>query len=171
MQDPRHCSAADCLTLASIGIGFPHREGSTPVQVVYGRSRRRLPGPTRTTGSSADASDCCLLLALASLRPPESPDTIRIVIPYAPVVHSDPLARHPRQRARKIPPGDAIVVENMARRRHRRMNTVAKAPADGRTVSVQAHPAHRHQPWLQQTPYDVTKAFEPIALVGSVKRR
>jgi tripartite-type tricarboxylate transporter receptor subunit TctC len=110
------------------------------------------------------------LLALCLAATPAAADTIRIVIPYAPGGALDPLARILANGLGKIRPGDAIVVENIGGAGGIvGMNTVAKAPADGRTFLFSPSGNIVISPWLQQTPYDVTKAFEPIALVGSVK--
>jgi tripartite-type tricarboxylate transporter receptor subunit TctC len=109
-------------------------------------------------------------LALGVAATPAAADTIRIVIPYAPGGALDPLARILANGLGKIRPGDAIVVENIGGAGGIvGMNTVAKAPADGRTFLFSPSGNIVISPWLQQTPYDVTKAFEPIALVGSVK--
>ena len=109
-------------------------------------------------------------MRFAVAAPPAAADTIRIVIPYAPGGALDPLARILANGLGKVRPGDAIVVENIGGAGGIvGMNTVAKAPADGRTFLFSPSGNIVISPWLQQTPYDVTKAFEPIALVGSVK--
>jgi tripartite-type tricarboxylate transporter receptor subunit TctC len=97
-------------------------------------------------------------------------DTIRIVIPYAPGGALDPIARILANGLGKLRTGDAIVVENIGGAGGIvGMNTVAKAPPDGRTFLFSPSGNIVISPWLQSTPYDVTKAFEPIALAGSVK--
>ena len=109
-----------------------------------------------------------LVLCLATTS--AAADTIRIVIPYAPGGALDPLARILANGLGKVRPGDAIVVENIGGAGGIvGMNTVAKAPADGRTFLFSPSGNIVISPCLQQTPYDVTKAFEPVALLGSVK--
>jgi tripartite-type tricarboxylate transporter receptor subunit TctC len=110
------------------------------------------------------------LFVLCVAATPTAADTIRIIIPYAPGGALDPLARILANGLGKIRPSDAIVVENIGGAGGIvGMNTVAKAPADGRTFLFSPSGNIVISPWLQQTPYDVTKAFEPVALVGSVK--
>jgi tripartite-type tricarboxylate transporter receptor subunit TctC len=110
------------------------------------------------------------LLALCVAAAPAAADTIRIIIPYAPGGALDPLARSLANGLGKLRPADAIVVENIGGAGGIvGMNTVAKAAPDGRTFLFSPSGNIVISPWLQQTPYDVTKAFEPIALVGSVK--
>jgi tripartite-type tricarboxylate transporter receptor subunit TctC len=110
------------------------------------------------------------LLALFVSASPAAADTIRIVIPYAPGGALDPLARILANGLGKLRPGDAIMVENIGGAGGIvGMGTVAKAPPDGRTFLFSPSGNIVISPWLQTTPYDVTKAFEPIALVGSVK--
>ena len=109
----------------------------------------------------------CLLCVSATAA---AADTIRIVIPYAPGGALDPLARILANGLGKVRPGDAIVVENIGGAGGIvGMSTVAKAPPDGRTFLFSPSGNIVISPWLQATPYDVTRAFEPIALVGSVK--
>lgn len=102
---------------------------------------------------------------------PVRADTIRIVIPYAPGGALDPLARILANGLGKIRTGDAIIVENIGGAGGIvGMSTVAKAAPDGRTFLFSPSGNIVISPWLQQaTPYDVTKAFEPVAMVGSVK--
>lgn len=109
-----------------------------------------------------------LALCLASAS--AGADTIRIIIPYAPGGALDPIARILANGLGKIRTGDAIVVENIGGAGGIvGMNTVAKAAPDGRTFLFSPSGNIVISPWLQNTPYDVTKAFEPIAQVGSVK--
>jgi tripartite-type tricarboxylate transporter receptor subunit TctC len=110
------------------------------------------------------------LLALCLAAAPAAADTIRIVIPYAPGGALDPLARILANGLGKLRTGDSIVVENIGGAGGIvGMSTVAKALPDGRTFLFSPSGNIVISPWLQNTPYDVTKAFEPIALVGSVK--
>ena len=110
------------------------------------------------------------LLALGVAATPAAADTIRIVIPYAPGGALDPLARILVNGLGKLRTGDVIVVENIGGAGGIvGMGTVAKASPDGRTFLFSPSGNIVISPWLQNTPYDVTKAFEPIALVGSVK--
>jgi tripartite-type tricarboxylate transporter receptor subunit TctC len=110
------------------------------------------------------------LFALSVATTSAAADTIRIVIPYAPGGALDPIARILANGLGKLRTGDAIVVENIGGAGGIvGMNTVAKAPPDGRTFLFSPSGNIVISPWLQSTPYDVTKAFEPIALAGSVK--
>jgi tripartite-type tricarboxylate transporter receptor subunit TctC len=110
------------------------------------------------------------LLAICIAASPAAADTIRIVIPYAPGGALDPLARILANGLGKLRTGDSIVVENIGGAGGIvGMSTVAKAAPDGRTVLFSPSGNIVISPWLQQTPYDVTTAFEPIALIGSVK--
>jgi tripartite-type tricarboxylate transporter receptor subunit TctC len=110
------------------------------------------------------------LFALCVAATPAAAGTIRIVIPYAPGGALDPIARILANGLGKLRTGDAIVVENIGGAGGIvGMNTVAKAPPDGRTFLFSPSGNIVISPWLQSTPYDVTKAFEPIALAGSVK--
>jgi tripartite-type tricarboxylate transporter receptor subunit TctC len=111
-----------------------------------------------------------LLLGFCVAASPAAADTVRIVIPYAPGGALDPLARILANGLGKVRTGDAIVVENIGGAGGIvGMSTVAKAAPDGRTFLFSPSGNIVISPWLQQTPYDVTRAFEPIALVGSVK--
>jgi tripartite-type tricarboxylate transporter receptor subunit TctC len=111
---------------------------------------------------------CVAAICLATT--PAAADTIRIVIPFAPGGALDPLARILANGLGKIRPGDAIVVENIGGAGGiAGMSAVAKAAPDGRTFLFSPSGNIVISPWLQATPYDVTKAFEPVALVGSVK--
>ena len=110
------------------------------------------------------------LISLWLAAAPAAADTIRIVIPYAPGGALDPLARILANGLGKLRPRDAIVVENIGGAGGIvGMSAVAKAPPDGRTFLFSPSGNIVISPWLQQTPYDVTKAFEPVALIGSVK--
>ncbi len=111
-----------------------------------------------------------LVVALGLATTPACADTIRIVIPYAPGGALDPLARILASGLGKIRTNDAIVVENIGGAGGIvGMSVVAKAAPDGRTFLFSPSGNIVISPWLQATPYDVTKAFEPVALVGSVK--
>jgi tripartite-type tricarboxylate transporter receptor subunit TctC len=110
------------------------------------------------------------LLALGLAATPVAADTIRIVIPYAPGGALDPIARILANGLGKLRTGDTIVVENIGGAGGIvGMSAVAKAAPDGRTFLFSPSGNIVISPWLQTTPYDVTKAFEPIAQVGSVK--
>ncbi len=111
---------------------------------------------------------CLLAVCLASA--PAGADTIRIIIPYAPGGALDPIARLLANGLGKLRTGDTIVVENIGGAGGIvGMSAVAKAAPDGRTFLFSPSGNIVISPWLQSTPYDVTKAFEPIAQVGSVK--
>ena len=98
-------------------------------------------------------------------------ETIRVVIPYAPGGALDPLARILVNGLGKLRPGDSIIVENIGGAGGIvGMNTVAKAAPDGRTLLFSPSGNIVISPSLQSNlPYDAVTAFEPIALVGSVK--
>jgi tripartite-type tricarboxylate transporter receptor subunit TctC len=71
----------------------------------------------------------------------------------------------------KLRPADSIIVENIGGAGGIvGMNTVAKAAPDGRTLLFSPSGNIVISPSLQSNlPYDAVTAFEPIALVGSVK--
>jgi tripartite-type tricarboxylate transporter receptor subunit TctC len=98
-------------------------------------------------------------------------ETIRVVIPYAPGGALDPLARILVNGLGKLRTPDSIIVENIGGAGGIvGMNTVAKAAPDGRTLLFSPSGNIVISPSLQSNlPYDAVTAFEPIALVGSVK--
>jgi tripartite-type tricarboxylate transporter receptor subunit TctC len=112
---------------------------------------------------------CPLALWAAAL--PAHAETIRVVIPYAPGGALDPLARILANGLNKLRPADSIIVENIGGAGGIvGMNTVAKAAPDGRTLLFSPSGNIVISPSLQSNlPYDAVTAFEPIALVGSVK--
>jgi tripartite-type tricarboxylate transporter receptor subunit TctC len=112
-----------------------------------------------------------LILALCVLAAPSRADTIRVVIPYAPGGALDPLARILVNGLNKLRPADSIIVENIGGAGGIvGMNAVAKAAPDGRTLLFSPSGNIVISPSLQSNlPYDAVTAFEPIALVGSVK--
>jgi tripartite-type tricarboxylate transporter receptor subunit TctC len=111
------------------------------------------------------------LLALCAAALPAHADTIRVVIPYAPGGALDPLARILANGLNKLRPADSIIVENIGGAGGIvGMNTVAKAAPDGRTLLFSPSGNIVISPSLQSNlPYDAVTAFEPIALVGTVK--
>jgi tripartite-type tricarboxylate transporter receptor subunit TctC len=98
-------------------------------------------------------------------------ETIRVVIPYAPGGALDPLARILVNGLGKLRTSDSIIVENIGGAGGIvGMNTVAKAAPDGRMLLFSPSGNIVISPSLQSNlPYDAVTAFEPIALVGSVK--
>jgi tripartite-type tricarboxylate transporter receptor subunit TctC len=112
-----------------------------------------------------------LLLSLCVFVSAARADTIRVVIPYAPGGALDPIARILVNGLNKLRPGDSIIVENIGGAGGIvGMNTVAKAAPDGRTLLFSPSGNIVISPSLQSNlPYDVVTAFEPLALVGSVK--
>jgi tripartite-type tricarboxylate transporter receptor subunit TctC len=112
---------------------------------------------------------CLLALCAAALT--AHAETIRVVIPYAPGGALDPLARILANGLNKLRPADSIIVENIGGAGGIvGMNTVAKAAPDGRTLLFSPSGNIVISPSLQSNlPYDAVTAFEPIALVGSVK--
>jgi len=112
---------------------------------------------------------CLLALCAAALS--AHAETIRVVIPYAPGGALDPLARILANGLNKLRPADSIIVENIGGAGGIvGMNTVAKAAPDGRTLLFSPSGNIVISPSLQSNlPYDAVTAFEPIALVGSVK--
>src|SRR3954452_9887749 len=115
-----------------------------------------------------------LVLAVAALclfAAPALAETIRIVIPFAPGGALDPLARILANGLNRLRPGDNIVVENIGGAGGIvGMNTVAKAAPDGRTLLFSPSGNLVINPSLQTNlPFDAATAFEPGALVGSVK--
>jgi tripartite-type tricarboxylate transporter receptor subunit TctC len=111
------------------------------------------------------------LLAFCAAALPAHAETIRVVIPYAPGGALDPLARILANGLNKLRPADSIIVENIGGAGGIvGMNTVAKAAPDGRTLLFSPSGNIVISPSLQSNlPYDAVTAFEPIALVGSVK--
>ena len=112
-----------------------------------------------------------LLCAFCLLAAPARADTIRIVIPYAPGGALDPIARILANGLGKLRTGDSIVVENIGGAGGIvGMSTVAKAAPDGRTLLFSPSGNIVISPSLQSNlPYDAATAFEPVALVGSVR--
>jgi tripartite-type tricarboxylate transporter receptor subunit TctC len=111
------------------------------------------------------------LIALCVVALPAHAETIRVVIPYAPGGALDPIARILVNGLGKLRPSDSIIVENIGGAGGIiGMNTVAKAAPDGRTLLFSPSGNVVISPSLQANlPYDAATAFEPIALVGSVK--
>jgi tripartite-type tricarboxylate transporter receptor subunit TctC len=111
------------------------------------------------------------LIALCVVTLPARAETIRVVIPYAPGGALDPLARILVNGLGKLRSGDSIIVENIGGAGGIvGMNTVAKAAPDGRTLLFSPSGNIVISPSLQTNlPYDSVTAFEPVALVGSVK--
>jgi tripartite-type tricarboxylate transporter receptor subunit TctC len=111
---------------------------------------------------------CIVALLLAGA--PAHADTLRIVIPYAPGGALDPIARIIANGLSHVR-GDSVIVENIGGASGMiGMNNLAKAAPDGRTMlfspsgNIVINPALAHN-----LPYDPVSAFEPLALVGSVK--
>ena len=113
----------------------------------------------------------CLVLACCAFATPSLAETIRVVIPYAPGGALDPIARILANGLGKLRSSDSIIVENIGGAGGIvGMNTVAKAAPDGRTLLFSPSGNIVISPSLQANlPYDSVTAFEPIALVGSVK--
>ena len=111
----------------------------------------------------------CLLLFLVVA--PARAETIRIVIPFAPGGALDPQARILANGLAKLRPNDAFVVENIGGAGGMLgLGAVAKAAPDGRTLLFSPSGPMVISPLLQSSvPFDYTKAFEPIVIVGSVK--
>jgi tripartite-type tricarboxylate transporter receptor subunit TctC len=111
------------------------------------------------------------IVVLCLAASPAYAETIRVVIPYAPGGALDPLARILVNGLGKLRPNDSIIVENIGGAGGIvGMNTVAKAAPDGRTLLFSPSGNIVISPSLQANlPYDAVTAFEPIALVGSVK--
>lgn len=112
-----------------------------------------------------------LLLVLGVLSQAAHAETIRVVIPYAPGGALDPLARILVNGLNKLRAADSIIIENIGGGGGIvGMNTVAKAAPDGRTLLFSPSGNIVISPSLQRNlPYDAVTAFEPVALVGSVK--
>jgi tripartite-type tricarboxylate transporter receptor subunit TctC len=113
-----------------------------------------------------------LVIALCLAAAPARAETVRIIIPFAPGGALDPMARILANGLGKLRPGDGFVVENMGGGAGGvvGMSTVAKAAPDGRTLLFSPSGNIVISPWLQASvPYDPVTAFEPVALVGSVK--
>jgi tripartite-type tricarboxylate transporter receptor subunit TctC len=111
------------------------------------------------------------IVALCAVVSSARAETIRVVIPYAPGGALDPIARILVNGLGKLRPGDSIIVENIGGAGGIvGMNTVAKAAPDGRTLLFSPSGNIVISPSLQSNlPYDAVTAFEPVALVGSVK--
>jgi tripartite-type tricarboxylate transporter receptor subunit TctC len=116
-------------------------------------------------------SPLACIVALYALLLPAGAETIRVVIPYAPGGALDPIARILVNGLGKLRPSDSIIVENIGGAGGvLGMSTVAKAAPDGRTLLFSPSGNIVISPSLQANlPYDSVTAFEPIALVGSVK--
>jgi tripartite-type tricarboxylate transporter receptor subunit TctC len=110
-------------------------------------------------------------LALGAGAAPARAETIRIVLPFAPGGALDPLARILANGLTKLRSADSIVIENIGGAGGIvGMSTVAKAAPDGRTLLFSPSGSIVISPSLQgNLPYDTAFAFEPVALVGSVK--
>jgi tripartite-type tricarboxylate transporter receptor subunit TctC len=111
------------------------------------------------------------LLALCLGVSSAAADTIRIVIPFAPGGALDPLARILANGLAKLRPNDVFVVENLGGAAGMLgLGAVAKAAPDGRTLLFSPSGPMVISPLLQPNlPFDHTKAFEPVVLLGSVK--
>jgi len=111
------------------------------------------------------------IFVLCGLAAPALGDTIRIIIPFTPGGALDPTARLLASGLAKLRPGDNIVIENIGGGGGvLGLNTVAKAAPDGRTLLFSPSGAIVISPFLQTNqPYDGPTAFEPVALIGSVK--
>jgi tripartite-type tricarboxylate transporter receptor subunit TctC len=111
-----------------------------------------------------------LSAALVLLAAPASAaDTTKIVVPYAAAGTADLMARliAPLLQERL---GDSVIVENRGGAAGALGNElVARAPADGKTLLVANMAAHVLGPALHPPKaYDQEKAFEPLAMIGSV---
>jgi tripartite-type tricarboxylate transporter receptor subunit TctC len=111
------------------------------------------------------------IVVVCAVASPACAETIRVVIPYAPGGALDPIARILVNGLGKPHPADSIIVENIGGAGGIvGMNTVAKAAPDGRTLLFSPSGNLVISPSLHgNLPYDAVTAFEPIALVGSVK--
>lgn len=111
------------------------------------------------------------LVVLCALAMPVRAETIRIVIPFAPGGALDPQARILANGLSKLRPNDTFIVENIGGAAGMLgLGAVAKAAPDGRTLLFSPSGPLVISPLVQSNvPFDYTKAFEPIAIVGSVK--
>ena len=93
---------------------------------------------------------------------------VRIIVPFAPGGTVDVVARVLAQ-ALSEQMGQPFVVENRAGASGIiGSDIVAKAPADGYTLLVQAPTLIASPLMLKSVPYDVVRDFRPISLLGSV---
>ncbi|MES2510530.1 MAG: tripartite tricarboxylate transporter substrate binding protein [Pseudomonadota bacterium] len=93
---------------------------------------------------------------------------VRIIVPFAPGGTVDVVARTLAQ-ALTEQTGQPFVVENRAGASGLiGSDIVAKAPADGYTLLVQAPTLIASPLMLKSVPYDVIRDFRPISLLGSV---
>ena len=112
-----------------------------------------------------------LVVALSLTASSATADTIRVVIPFAPGGALDPLARILANGLAKLRPNDVFVVENLGGAAGMLgLGAVAKAAPDGRTLLFSPSGPMVISPLMQPNlPFDHTKAFEPVVLLGSVK--
>jgi tripartite-type tricarboxylate transporter receptor subunit TctC len=114
-----------------------------------------------------------VLVVLSALVAPGTAvaDTIRVVIPFAAGGALDPLARILANGLGRLRPHDAFVVENIGGAAGMLgLGTVARAAPDGKTLLFTPSGPMVISPLLQPNlPFDHTTAFQPIALLGSVK--
>ncbi|MDB5966083.1 MAG: tripartite tricarboxylate transporter substrate binding protein [Polaromonas sp.] len=114
-----------------------------------------------------------LALGLAALAPaafgqtyPNKP--VRVIVPYAPGGTVDTVARMLSQRLSEQM-GQPFVVENRAGANGAiGSDVVAKSPADGYTLLMQASTFVAAALLVKSQPYDIDKDFTPIANLGSV---
>ena len=112
-----------------------------------------------------------ILLALVSFATQAQPypnRTVRVIVPYPAGGTVDAVARVVSQRLTEQL-GQSFVVENRAGANGViGSDAVAKAPADGYTLLVQASTFVTNPILLKNLPYDMMRDFAPISNIGSV---
>ena len=94
--------------------------------------------------------------------------TVRVIVPYPAGGTVDAVARVIAQRLTEQM-GQSFVVENRAGANGViGSDTVAKAPADGHTLLVQASTFVTNPILLKNLPYDMMRDFTPVSHIGSV---
>ncbi|MES2400677.1 MAG: tripartite tricarboxylate transporter substrate binding protein [Pseudomonadota bacterium] len=124
-------------------------------------AKRTLLGAALALGLSALAP-----LALGQAAYPSKP--VRIIVPYAPGGTVDAVARTLAVRLSEQM-GQPFVVENRAGASGAiGSDVVAKSPADGYTLLMQAATFVANVLLVKNSPYDLEKDFTPVANLGSV---
>ncbi|CAN7769686.1 tripartite tricarboxylate transporter substrate-binding protein [Cupriavidus necator] len=90
---------------------------------------------------------------------------VRIIVPVSPGSGSDVVARYMSAELTKVL-GSAFVVENrLGASGIIGTDFVAKAAPDGYTLLC-TYAAHYSNQWVEKTPYDAVRDFEPVARLG-----
>lgn len=87
---------------------------------------------------------------------------VRVVVPISPGSGTDGVARYMSAELSKVLGGSFVVENRVGASGNIGTDFVAKAPADGYTLLC-TFASHYSNPWVEKTPYDAVRDFDPIA--------